>query len=60
MLQGFSFGPLLFLHFINDIVDIVTTPIDFLVCAAMISVTAAERRSLKKSPEAEVAMGAPE
>ncbi|KAJ3643464.1 hypothetical protein Zmor_026174 [Zophobas morio] len=41
-----------------------TTPVGFLVCAAMMadssSVTAAGRRSLKKSLEAEVAMGIPE
>mgnify|MGYP005985939073 CR=1 FL=1 len=41
-----------------------TTPMGFLVCAAMMgdssSVTAAGRRSLKKILEAEVAMGVPE
>ena len=41
-----------------------TTPVGFLVCAAMMgdssSVTTAGRRSLKKTLEAEDAMGAPE
>ena len=41
-----------------------TTPMSFLVCAAMMDhsswVTATERRSLKKSLEAELAMGIPE
>ncbi|KAJ3666755.1 hypothetical protein Zmor_002186 [Zophobas morio] len=40
------------------------TPMGFLVCASMMggssSVTSAGRRSLKKSLEAEVAMGAPD